>query len=92
MQEEDINLDQSTETLVEFIPDGFEYSVFTHKEEKLLAKIGILKDLLAVGIAIPTKSGVEYTAIITNELYREQLQDMLMALTKNFLGNATKTK
>lgn len=90
---EDINLQNPTaEVEFEYIPEELEYDVFTMKEEKLLAKIGVLKDLLAAGVAIPFQEGVEYTPIIVEDVYRNQLQDMIMALTKNFLGNAIKTK
>jgi hypothetical protein len=91
--QEDINLQNPTaEVEFDFIPDELEYDMFTKKEEKLLAKIGVLKDLLAAGVAIPSQEGVEYNPIIVEEMYRNQLQDMIMALTKNFLGNAIKIK
>jgi hypothetical protein len=91
--QENINLKEPTaEIEFDFIAEDLEYDMFTKKEEKLLAKMGVLKDLLAAGVAIPFQEGIQYNPIIVDDMYRNQLQDMLMALTKNFLGNATKTK
>ena len=70
------------EDFVKDIPD-----LFSLREEKILAKIEQLKDLLAAGVAIPLQEGgVHYTPIMEDELYRQQLQDYIMSLTKKFLN------
>lgn len=61
--------------------------LFSLKEEKILAKIDQLKDLLAAGVAIPQSNGaIHYTQIMEDSVYRQQLQDYIMGLTKKFLN------